>query len=614
MGSRTTAVLALLVLCLGAYIFLVDRKGPSTDERRGNARRALRFAVEDVDRVNVLAGSLEVCAQRTGSTWRLTVPVQARADGDAVLALLDELAGLDHAGVVTAAERRERKIGAREYGLDIPRARIRLGIAGRELEILIGRDTPVGGELYLQQVGREDVLLASTNLLAALPASAIAWRDRRLLEGEPSSVVRAEARRSDGYLLLSRGEREWRIQKPVTARADAAAVDAWLQRLHELRVLDFVADSDVAAALYGLDEPQAQLTLVARQGGRESTLVIGREIAASPGQVYAAQREGNHVFAVSNSVLEILRTPLERIRDRRVLPWEPPLLRRVEIEKGPERVVLVSTNGSDWEIAGTPKLPADAQTVMRLIGAWTGPRILDFVDDTQTNLSAYGFDRPAATLLFSTTEAATTNLPAPGESIRLLMGRTGATGSVYVAPLGEAVAWRVPETLLAVSGARSLDYRVRQPLALEPAEVRSVEWSAAGQVRTWERSGTNGENWVATPGTQQVLRADVDEWLREAVSVRVAEWVVDSPADLAPFGLAAPSATITIGLTGASGLAKVILLGGKAGEGRIYGLIKGQDTVFVLDEAGRDKLLVPLYKTGQPDATEHVRGEPPAQR
>lgn len=600
MGRRTTLFLLVLVLGLGAYIWLVERRAPSVDDERAAARRAVRFDPASVRRVTVLSGGNEVTAELAGNTWSLIRPVTARADAGQVQALIDELAALERAAFITARERRDQKLTDEVYGLDFPRARVLLETAGGTVAVRIGGDVPVGGMLFLQREGQEDVVVVPTNLLAALPRAAADWRDRRMLSVPAGPLARLEVRRSDGFLQLARAAGgEWRLQKPVSGRADSAAVEDWLQSLFAVGVEDFVADSVAGAALYGLDEPQAQAVLTGAGPDGEQVLLIGREVAGDAGRVYASLRGTESVYAVSTSVLEVLRVPLDRFRDRRVLPWPPAALRYLEIAQGDRRVALSSTNGADWEMVGPPRGPAEGPLVWSLLGSWAGARIGSFQDDQATNLAAWGLDRPQATVTFSTSIEPGTNAVEAGEALSVHLARLGGTGEVYALDVATRSVWQVPAALLGLVRADPRHYRVRTAFTLNPAEVRTVEFSAGERTLSWTRTGTNGESWVTLPA-QRMERGEPEAWLEWAGRLRAVEWVADDPADLSVYGLAPPAARITLGLTGESGLAKVLLVGGAAGPGLVHAMVKGQDAVFTLEEAGRDKLLAPLYKAPEP--------------
>jgi hypothetical protein len=606
MGRRTTVFLLVLVLGLGAYIWLVERRAPSVDDERAAARRAVRFDPATVRRVTVLSGGNEVTAELDGTTWSLIRPVAARADAGQIQALIDELAALERAAFITARERRDQKLTDEVYGLDFPRARVLLEAAGGPVAVRIGGDVPVGGMLFLQREGQEDVVVVPTNLLAALPRAASDWRDRRLLSAPAGPLARLEVRRSDGFLQLARAPGgEWRLQKPVSGRADGAAVEAWLQSLFAVAVEDFVADSVAGAALYGLDEPQAQAVLTGSGTDGEQVLLIGREVAGDAGRVYASLRGTESVYAVSTSVLEVLRIPLERFRDRRVLPWPPAALRYLELVQGERRVALSSTNGADWELVGPPRTPAEGPLVWSLLSSWAGARIGSFQDDQSTNLAAWGLAKPLAMVTLSTSAEPGTNAVESGEALALHLGRAGGTGEVYALDLATRSVWQVPAALLGLVRAEPRHFRIRPAFTLNATEVRTVEFSAGDRMLTWTRTGTNGESWVAQP-VQRIERGEPEAWLDLAGRLRAVEWVADDPAALSEFGLAPPAARITLGLTGESGLAKVLLLGGAARPGLVHAMVKGQDAVFTLEEAGRDKLLAPLYKAPEP----HVGTQP----
>ncbi len=601
-GRQTTQVLLALVLAVGAYILLVEQRRPSVAEAQAEARRAVRFDAASVRRVAVLAGSQEVTAERAGNVWSLVRPVAARADAGEIQKLIEALSDLERSGFITARERRQRRLDDAVYGLDLPRARVVLETADGPVVLRIGGDVPVGGQLFLQREGAEDVVVVSTNLLERLPRAAADWRDRRLLQSPPGALARLEVRRADGFVHLTREPGDgWRLRKPVAGRADEAAVEDWLRRLFAVRIEEFVADSVVGAALYGLDEPQAQVVLSGAQADGEQVLVIGRDASDQPGRVYAAIRGIEAVYSVSNSVLDILRKPLGDLRDRRLLPWAPAALRHIELVMGRDRVTLVNTNGASngngWELAGPRRQPAEDAILWSMVSSWAGARITTFHDDQQTNLTAWGLAQPLATLTFATTATPSSNAWAAGEAKSILLGRPTPTSGVYALEQGGSSVWEIPAAVLAATRAEERYFRSRVAFPLATGEVLSVSVQAGERVVNWQRSATNADSWVVQPA-QRLAREVAESWVETAGRLRAVEWLADDPVDLAPYGLDRPTALVTVGLTGESGLAKVLLIGGPAGPDRVHALVKGQDAVFALAESDRDKLLAPLYDAG----------------
>jgi hypothetical protein len=288
-----------------------------------------------------------------------------------------------------------------------------------------------------------------------------------------------------------------------------------------------------------------------------------------------------------------------------VLPWAPGALRYLELARDGQRVSLSSTNGADWDVMGARRQPAEGPVVWSLVSTWAGARIGAFHDEPAAGLALWGLEVPAASITIATVPEPGTNAVEAGEALTFRLGRVGGSGEVFALEEATKTVWQVPAALLDSVRAESRHYRARAAFPLAPAEVRSVTFQQGESSLAWERPGTNGEAWVCL-ATQKLERAEVEGWLEHAGRLRAVEWVADDPADLAAYGLAPPSALLTIGLTGESGLAKVLLLGGSAGPGLVHALVKGQDAVFTLEEAERDKLLSPLYKS----TPSHAGAEP----
>ena len=262
MRFKTTLLLFMATLGLGAFIWFVDRKADTTERRENRARYALRVDAAHVKALNIVVGDLQIDCEKQGKRWLITKPVKTRADAGEVERILDELTRLPRGEVITAAEQKKQNLAEADYGFDPPRARIVLRTEQRDVAVLIGRDAALGGALYIKEEGQPDIISTGTNILAALPRDVVDLRDRRVFEGFPADVTSISMRRPEGFLQLVRdAQGMWRIQKPLSARAAGPAVQELLDGLFELRVDEFVADSFEAASLYGLDEPLAQVTL-----------------------------------------------------------------------------------------------------------------------------------------------------------------------------------------------------------------------------------------------------------------------------------------------------------------------------------------------------------------
>lgn len=610
----TTWVLLVAVLLLGGYIALVERQDEQQDRRQERARRALRFEPERVTHLRIATTDLQAALEKDGRTWWLTSPVRARANAGEVARILDTLEALVRSEVITGREQREQNLSPQDFGFARPRARISLRENGRDMTLLIGRDTPLGGNLFVKVETEASIFVASSNLLASLPARVDGLRERRVFQGFPGEVSRLDIRRADGLLQLARGDQGvWRMQKPFTGRAAYAAVQDLLDRLFEARVVDFVADTIAAASLYGLDEPTAQVTLAGTRAQGEQVLRLGRPVEGRTNEVYATLEGTETVFSIPAGILETLAARAPDLRDRRLLTLPAYDIGFIRLNEGEREISLARGDDNRWSAITPQRFKAAEQRLQQALSEWTGLRIETFIDNPGTNLVTWGLAPPARRLTFARRPPAAPDSPggdalAPGESVTILVAREEEPnqGLVLVKVEGEESLYRVSRDSLAVLPMQPLFYRDPEVLSIPAAEVRSLTWTRSGREQTVERTSP-------TNGFRAVDQADLD---LDAVSnvlatlqrVTALDFVVEDPEMLDTWGLAEPRATLAIGLSGQGSIGRAIVIGDEAGPDTVFALVRGQNVIFTLKRELYEQLFRPLA----PETPPFAQPPPPA--
>lgn len=599
----TTLILLAAVLLLGGYIALVERRADQQDRRQERARRALRFDPARVTHVRLTTANLQVALEKEGSAWRLAAPVRARANAGEVTRILDTLEALVRSEVITGREQREQNLNPGDFGFARPRARISLRENGRDMTLLIGRDTPLGGNLFVKVETEASIFVASSNLLAELPARVDDLRERRVFQGFPNEATRLDIRRPDGLLQLTRADQGiWRMQKPYTGRAAYAAVQTLLDRLFESRAVEFVADTMAAASLYGLDEPSAQVTIAGARAKGEQVLRLGRPVEGRTNEVYATLQGTEHVFSVPAALLETLSVSAAELRDRRLLTLPAYDIGYLHSVEGEQTLSLVRAEDGAWSVQEPRTFKAHDARLQQALSEWTGLRIETFIDSPGTNLATWGLSPPDRRLVFArqppgngaATAAPTQN---PGETVTLLIARDPDPRQplILVKVEGEESLYRVSRDGLDALPMTPLYYRDPVVLRLDSNEVRSVVRTQSGQDQTMERASAT--NAFRAPRGATLDDAAAGRLLAALQQVTADEFVVEDPESLDTWGLAQPRATLTIGLSGQGAIGKAIAFGDDAGPDTTFALVRGQNVVFTLKHAVRDRLLTPLYLT-----------------
>ena len=600
MRIKTTLLLLVAVLLAGGALWYLEGRKEWDELRRREAARMLRVHPERVQRVVFDTGDRLIDCRIVDGIWRVIHPVDARADAGEMDRILTALSRVEKSEVISPRDRRELGLSLQDFGLERPRARIEWEDDLGRRALLIGRNAPVGEMVYVMKEGAEDIFSVSSRLLTIMPESALALRDRILFHGDPRRAYRLEIRRAGGFLQVVKSEDgTWRLQQPIAARADRGAVRQLIDRIFEWRIEDFVADAISDATVYGLDDAATQVTVYTE--GKESgqTVLLGSARDQQNGFVYARRRDGQSVFSVPGHTLDEARVRPNDLRDRALLTMKPQDVGSIEIQRGEHALRLSRDTNAQWKIRRPKQWNADAARVHALLDAWTGARIAVFVEETGTNLAALGFTEDSFQITF--------RLPSPravgpedgeptAESVTVWVSDAPVTeGQLLVKKMNESFLYEIPATVQDVTTWNPLYYRHREVIRLDEAAVRRVRQTRDGIEQVVARDSAGA--FVPAPGMDGVIDDTVlSKVLSILTALQVDEYLVDDPADWAPYGLDEPRVVWSLDLTGEAGIRRVLMLGNMRADGRVHGRTRGQDVVFLLDQEDSAQLMRDLFE------------------
>ncbi len=594
MQSRTTFFLAILVLSLGAVIAILDRGAP--DEAEPAAMPSLvPLEPEQIQTWSLSRESLYVLCIREQGRWMLRKPVAARADGNTVDRMLAVLTRLPRLETVTAGQLHARSLSLAQYGLDKPQARLTLGDGRASCTLAVGALSALKDSVYVQVDDADAVVATSTNLLGVLPRAASDVRDPRLVPGAPAYVKQMSLKRFGGPLIeLVREGSEWIIRKPVLARADWARANGLLDQLFALQVRQFIADRIADPSIYGLSDDEAVLQVHLWQGedGGAIRLAFGRAANEKGDWIYSSVRGEESVAAVSRTDVDALEVDLGKLRDPRLYFLAPSAVAWIRLEDGEQALQLEKGAGGVWQLTEPVQWKAEPRLAEDLVSRLNSLRIEGFV--AGTNLPALGLAPPARVI------RAAAAPPTPGEAApgaaaaaagRALMLSRPQPGSehLYAKFEDEDQVYRVS----AAAANLAIDpivYRDSVALALDPQAVTRITLRKQGREQAVTREA--GPAWMpAPPLSGPVDAAAIAAVLELAAALRVVRYERAPSGDLALYGLAEPRAALTFGLSGQTGIQKTVLLGADSEDLGVYGMVQGQDVLWVLGRDAADRLL-----------------------
>ncbi len=601
MHARTTGLLLVLVLMLGVFVGLLewgDRGEPPPPRPRPTA--LIEIEPERIAFWSFQRDGLYVECVNDHGQWRLRKPVEARADPVKMNHLLGILAGLPRLDSVTVGQYESRALDPADFGLREPAARMAFGNAARRYTLAVGGHTPMRDAVYAQLDHDPAILVTSTNLLDLIPRSADDLRDARLLAGAPASVRGLDLKVQGRPLVrVQREGGDWILRKPVTARADPARVAAVLDQLFALSAQQFVTERLADPSVYGLDDDEAFLVVQLWQNEEPGGLKMAFSARGDEqgDRMVAAVGGTGTVYAVRRDAVEALAVPLDSLRDPRLYFMNTDAAAWIRLEDGDQRLLLENYAETGWQVREPVQWKADDRAVADLLHRLNALR----ADGTlaATNLAALGLDPPAR-------RVSVADGPPPGGAATPagsgLSGRTLALGRqwpgreyVQARFEDEELVYQVSAAAVAALSLDPVQYRDSLVLNVAPEAVTRMTLRRGTVEQSIVRSDA-GSWQPADPAAGPVRAAAVGALLEVLAGLRVLRFERPERGDLAVYGLKEPGASLTLSLNGQEGIQKTLLLGDESEDLGVYGMIQGQDVVFVLPRPAAETVRAGLWR------------------
>lgn len=379
MRPRTLLILLVLVLGLGAFVWFYERELPSSEERAEQAKKVVPIEKDEVRKVTLETPAGKVVFERVAqaeedkkkeedkkdgeeapgeevpsepaSEWKITSPMQARADVFAVDGLLDSIASLEKTRTLEDVDRKA-------VGLDKPRATVRIETEDGPRVLQIGAAVPPGGTLIAGLEGEDRAYVVSDTIWAQLEREPGSWRDRQLFRASRDTISRIALTAPGGQkVVLAQQGDQFRVESPFADRADKTLIEDLYADLSGLAAEQFVDKPALPPAAMGLQPPQAVVEVTFRNG-EPLRIELGAAASAAPepsadpaapppsASIYA--RVGTQLIETRTRLAQTIARPAAEWRARGLSAFDVYDIDSVTLQdgKGPLRLTRA---GTDWK-------------------------------------------------------------------------------------------------------------------------------------------------------------------------------------------------------------------------------------------------------------------------
>jgi hypothetical protein len=239
MKLRTTLLLALIGGGLFTYIWFVERHQDSTREAEEASAKVVRLEREKIQHLSLHNGATLIELHKKDGVWMMEQPIADQADAGAIERILSLLEGLRHDAKIELTKGKEAEM-LKEFGVDESQLSLKLkSDTGKDVELLVGKDSAVAGKLYVRQQGQKTVFVIRKELRTQMTAQPDDFRDHNLSGTQASAVQRFSIKTADGEVELQRKNNHWDILKPLRARAADSKINDLLAGLLTAQVSSF---------------------------------------------------------------------------------------------------------------------------------------------------------------------------------------------------------------------------------------------------------------------------------------------------------------------------------------------------------------------------------------
>lgn len=529
-------------------------------------------------RIKLVFSNETVLLEGSANGWRMTKPYVCDADMREVERLNGLLKKTVISDRISAMESRRRRLADKDFGLDVPFCKIIVVGENLNQTLTIGHSTSDEREVYVRSSDQpEDVLLVPASFVAEMPSGSGVLRSANFLNGISAYAATIEIRTPGKILVrLAKKGGTWLFTYPVQRGADDAAVEKLLSMLYAVKADGFIGSADGTGTellgpengpRHGFDSPQALWISVSEHGrSQPSRLRLGDSVPNLPGQEYALFESAGFTGTLTNSLRRSVLDETDAIlAGTRFFNGTSDDISGIALQAGKTSLELLKMTNSVWRIGSEDGNSADTAAVRQILDAVVQLRPEgDVVQTTETKpvlgLTVTGRLPPFHVDFFRV----------PGEASTYGIRLAEISSGVYriaITNLPVFFTAEITESVFADKTILSIPQGKISAVAVAMREIGSV---------------TNRPLCVVDAGTAEDGRKIPAPWLELLVNFRAESVYSVNPSaqEMAFCGFTLPEMEISVDVSADDALRRIILVGGDAGDGMCYVMLRGRNVVY----------------------------------
>ena len=235
--------------------------------------------------------------------------------------------------------------------------------------------------------------------------------------------------KEDRQIKVVRENDVWQLVQPINVKGDAKAIEKLLTNVITARkdAVLFEKVEQPKLEELGLGDPEVEMGL--KYANQEIVIVFG-ERGPTNNVAYAMFKGRPEVYRVHSDLKKEVSQGTYDLRDKVILDFDPPKMRRLEIVKRGMPRVVIEQNESKWNMLEPTTGIASMAKVLEYLFAIKNGEIKAFADENPANLAPYGLSSPMLQL--------TIHMERMEKPFVLMIGNKDRAKRAYFAKVGHA--------------------------------------------------------------------------------------------------------------------------------------------------------------------------------
>lgn len=347
MRARGLLIATLLLAVLGGGVWWSNKQKAAEEAKpKTDAATSPKIIAVSDDQIAQLSlkrkdGEATVLKKNASNKWEMVQPKPLRVDAEAVSSVTSTLTNLTGDQVIE-----EKPASLAPFGLDAPSFELAITKKdGKIQKLLIGDDTPAGGDVYVKLGDDPRVFSMSSASKTSLDKTLQDLRDKRLLTFDSDKLTRVELTAKKQTTEFGKNnQNEWQILKPKPLRADGWQVEELIRRLRDAKMdtAPSAEDQKKAAAAFGSASPVATAKVIDNSGPQTI------EIRKSKDDYYARSSAAEGAYKVPNDLGTGLDKGLDDFRNKKLFDFGFSDPTKIEVRQNGGGAVTYAKNGDKW--------------------------------------------------------------------------------------------------------------------------------------------------------------------------------------------------------------------------------------------------------------------------